>query len=286
MQEDRLLRAVIVTQVEGAIGRQMDVAEAAALHATVDVMLQQSVIALVEEQKTELRQSSERELKYLSFLSHDLNNHLSGVSLMLKLLRPEVEGMGGSSGAVTLIDNADQGIRDTVQGMRRLLEHERLRKGGADTDTQPMRLRGFLSSLAEQFAAEAKTKSLRLVIEADEGAVVNTDPELVSLVMRNLIGNAIKYTNGRTVRIGGEQRPFETRQQWVLWVADDGPGIAPEHLTRIFEAFQRGKVFGQEGVGLGLAIASQAARLLNAALRVESKVGEGSKFYLELRGRS
>jgi K+-sensing histidine kinase KdpD len=68
----------------------------------------------------------------------------------------------------------------------------------------------------------------------------------------------------------------------VLWVSDEGPGIAPEVTQRIFEAFQRGEVHGQSGVGLGLAIAAQAAKLLEATLTVESRVGAGSTFRLAL----
>ena len=67
---------------------------------------------------------------------------------------------------------------------------------------------------------------------------------------------------------------------WVLSVSDEGPGIAPEHLRNIFEAFRRGEMHGQSGVGLGLAIASRAAKLLGAELTVESKLGVGSTFRL------
>ena len=55
----------------------------------------------------------------------------------------------------------------------------------------------------------------------------------------------------------------------VLWVSDEGPGIAPEQMGHIFEAFRRGEIHGQQGVGLGLAIASQAAKLLDAILSVD-----------------
>lgn len=65
-------------------------------------------------------------------------------------------------------------------------------------------------------------------------------------------------------------------------MADEGPGIAPEYLDRIFEAFGRGEALGQAGVGLGLAIASQAAKLLDAELTVESELGRGAIFSLIL----
>ena len=71
-------------------------------------------------------------------------------------------------------------------------------------------------------------------------------------------------------------------QRSVIWVSDDGYGIAPEKIGHIFEAFKRGEIHGQEGLGLGLAIASQAATLLGAHLTVESKPGVGTSFRLTL----
>ena len=68
----------------------------------------------------------------------------------------------------------------------------------------------------------------------------------------------------------------------VLTVSDEGPGIAPKNLKAIFEAFRRGHTHGEDGVGLGLAVASQAAKRLGAELTVASKVGEGSTFRLAL----
>ena len=73
----------------------MDVPESAALHAAIDVMLQRSVIALVEQQKAQLRAAAETELKFLSFLSHDLNNNLNNVTLSLEVLGQELKGAGG-----------------------------------------------------------------------------------------------------------------------------------------------------------------------------------------------
>jgi len=65
-------------------------------------------------------------------------------------------------------------------------------------------------------------------------------------------------------------------------VSDQGPGIPPQQLAHIFVAFGRGDMRGEEGVGLGLAIAAEAARLLGAELRVESQVGVGSVFRIAL----
>jgi signal transduction histidine kinase len=143
-------------------------------------------------------------------------------------------------------------------------------------------LHELASALARQFERAAEQKGLVLAVEGEPGAIAVTDPDLLALVLRNLIGNAIKYARTGAVRVAVEPRPGEGATAWAVSVADQGPGIGPEHLGRIFEAFRRGEVFGQEGVGLGLAIASQAAKLLGAELTVESQVGRGSTFRLSL----
>ena len=69
---------------------------------------------------------------------------------------------------------------------------------------------------------------------------------------------------------------------WRVAVSDQGPGIAPDRVAQLFNAFSRGETHGQPGVGLGLTIASQAARLLGGELVVDSQVGKGSTFSFQL----
>jgi signal transduction histidine kinase len=123
-----------------------------------------------------------------------------------------------------------------------------------------------------------------VAVDVPADAVMTGDGELVRLVLQNLIANAVKYSSRGTVRARAEQQENGRKGGWMLSVSDEGPGIAPDHLTHIFEAFRRGEMHGQQGVGLGLAIASRAAKLLNAELTVESKLGVGSTFRLALPG--
>ena len=280
MQEDRLLRGTVVLQVEDELGRQMTSVEAAALHSTVDVMLQRAVVALVEEQKGLLRSAAERELKYVSFLSHDLNNNLGSVTLWLNLLREELRALPQFAEAAEHVNLAQQAIRDTVDGMRRLLDHERLRKGTIPPVVKRVDLHALASNAVHQHETAAAAKGIVVGEEVEPGTVVGTDPELVMLVLQNLVGNAVKYSVRGTVRVRADRRREGGR--WVLSVSDEGPGIARADRDRIFEAFGRGEVHGKTGVGLGLAIAGQAARLLGADIGVDSEIGRGSTFWLAL----
>jgi signal transduction histidine kinase len=94
------------------------------------------------------------------------------------------------------------------------------------------------------------------------------------LVLQNLLGNAVKFSSKGTVRVTSVEDPVG----WKISVSDEGPGIAPDRLAAIFKAFTRGETYGQPGVGLGLTIASHAARILGSQLTVDSKLGHGSTF--------
>jgi signal transduction histidine kinase len=280
MQEDRLLRAITVEHVEAFLDRTLGSVESAALHTVIDVMLQRSVIAMVEQQKAQLKVAAETELKFLSFLAHDLNNNLNSITMTLLEHGMDLKKAGGFAKAQESLALAQQMIFDTVNGMRRMLDHERLRK----QDVGPTQLLVDLHALAEktisQFRREAAAKAINLEIGIMPGSVVESDPELLSLILQNLVGNSVKYSSGGTVRIGFDRAM--DRECWVIWVSDEGYGIDPEKIGHIFQAFNRGEIHGQQGQGLGLAIASQAAKLLGAELEVESKVGTGTTIRLTL----
>jgi signal transduction histidine kinase len=284
MQEDRLLRAITVQYVETHLGRRMEIAESTALHGAIDVMLQRSVIALVEQQKSQLRAAAETELKFLSYLSHDLNNNLSGVTLSLGALEQDLSEAGGFTEAEKSLRFAQKSIHDTIAGMRRMLDHERLRKSQNVSASAPVDLYAAAMKVAAQFAREAQARATQLCVDVQPGAMLESDADLLALVLQNLVGNGLKYGRGGAVHVGFDGGNNLDRP--VLWVSDEGPGIAPEQMKNIFEAFQRGDVHGEPGVGLGLAIASQAAKLLGATLTVKSDVGQGSTFHLALPANS
>jgi len=105
-------------------------------------------------------------------------------------------------------------------------------------------------------------------------AAAYSDRELLTLVLQNLLGNAVKYSRSGTVRVVAKEHELG----WKVAVSDQGPGIPPERRDALFQAFSRGETHGEPGVGLGLTIASQAARLLGSDLAVESTVGVGTTF--------
>ena len=277
--EYRVLRRIVIEEVHSALPRDLMVVEQIALQMGIDVMLHRGVMAFVEHQQFRLRAATEAESKYLAFISHDLRNNINGMTLTLELIKSRLAGMAGMEEDIADLNAVELSVFTTIAGMDRLLQTERLRRE-PQPQVAPVDLCVLASKVAQQFMAQAQQKGLRLEVQVPLDATVNSDGEWIRLVLQNLVGNAIKFSSKGSIRLQGE--PLPKAGGWVLSVADEGPGIAGDQVHRLFEAFQRGDTHGQAGLGLGLAIASQAAKLLGGPLTVESKVGAGSTFRLVL----
>lgn len=281
LTEDRLLRRALIEHVGSALSRPILVAENVALNGAMDMVVQQEVLAYCDCEKDECKNEAEAELKHISFFAHEMNNNLNALGLQLRLLRERLAPSPQYAEDIECLDEMQQTIRETAAGMRHLQEYERLRNSGIVPEGKPVKLRELAEAQARWSARECESKGLRLVVEVSPEACVHSDAGLIAIVLRNLVGNAIKYSSAGTVRIHSEFRmPAGQPGRWALAVSDEGPGIGPEERAYIFAAFHRGRSHGQSGHGLGLAIASQAAKLLGAELSVESEVGRGSIFRL------
>jgi signal transduction histidine kinase len=284
MTEDRLLRKVIIIQTEAGLKRRMTQEEQIGLEIGIDLMMQEAVVAFVNHQNTQLRSAAEVELKYLSFLSHDLNNNLGTITLWLQVLRSQLATSAGFGEALRTLDTAQQTILDTIGGMGRLLQAERLRRQGVQPAAAPVNLQTLITNLVGPALQLAERKGVDVVAEVEPNIVVVSDGELITLVLQNLIGNAIKYSTRGTVTIRCRRNKDDERI--VISVSDQGPGIPREDLEHIFAAFTRAHTYGQKGIGLGLTIASQATKLLDGELTVESEGGKGTTFSLFLPPKS
>jgi signal transduction histidine kinase len=274
--EYRLLRRVLVEEVESALNRRTTLAEDLVLSMGVDTVLQQGVITFVNHQRAELSAAADAEEKFMAYLSHDLRNQLNHINLVLEILTTKLDDVPQVAENVEDIQSARGTISDTVDGMERLLKATRLRKGIAEVTSGPVDLGEMVNAIRRGFFREAGEKGLKLVANVPPGARCETDRRLLMLVLHNLLGNAIKYSDRGTVSIGVTC----DEGGWSLSVADEGPGIPPEQRDAVFKEFVRGETHGRPGLGLGLAIASRAAKLLGATLSLESTPGVGSVFTL------
>ncbi len=164
-----------------------------------------------------------------------------------------------------------------------LLELSRIESGERLPQWQEVAPGQVVEEVAESLADLAERRVIRLSHEDRGAPAVVTDPERLRLILHNLVENAIKYTvEAGQVAVWAEAGPEGSAH---LEVEDNGPGIAEEHLGRIFERFYRvDKARSRElgGTGLGLAIVKHAAEGMGAQVAVASVRGQGSRFTLTL----
>ena len=282
--EYMLLRRIVIEQVSEAVGKRMDTNSSIALNMAIDVALQGGTVAFTDHLQRQIRASTETQSKYLSFLAHDLRNHLNQALAQLQLLSARLARAPEHAETVENIQSINQGILQTTAGMERLLQAEQLRHQAkaADFNLYTVDLPQLLLEVVQQWRNEARSKGLNLDVEVPKGARIESDVALLTLILQNLLGNAVKYSSSGTIKLLAQVRSNSNSAAWMLSVTDQGPGIPEENRAKIFDAFERGDMFGQPGAGLGLAIAMHATRLLGGQLEVESTMGSGSNFRLIL----
>lgn len=220
---------------------------------------------------------------FLATMSHELRTPLNAILGFSNLMR---------SNAVSDKDRRDLDIinrsGEHLLGLiNDVLDIAKVESGRAEVHIAPCDPGRIAEDAAEMMRARARGKNLRLqVVESPEfPGSANTDAEKLRQVLVNLLGNAVKYTDQGGVTLGLSARPAGDGQRMLLTfeVEDTGIGIAPEDQSRIFDAFvQVGSHRTRKGTGLGLAITRQFVELIGGTIRVESTLGKGSRFRVEL----
>ena len=144
-----------------------------------------------------------------------------------------------------------------------------------------LKLMGLVAQVIEGYCADIDSTRVRLSLSL-EPMVLQLDREGMAVVLRNLVGNAVKFSQGRTppvVEIGARMEAGRR----ILWVRDNGVGFDMKYHDRIFGIFQRlQRAEDYPGTGVGLALVSKAAQRMGGRVWAESQPGQGSTFYLEL----
>jgi signal transduction histidine kinase/ActR/RegA family two-component response regulator len=230
--------------------------------------------------KEEAEQANRAKSAFLSRMSHELRTPLTailGFSELLELapLRPKDQR------AVAHIKDAGRHLLDLIN---EVLDLSRIEAGQVTLSLEAVSVQAVAAECLDLLAplAAQSAVALRLDPALSGQAHVQADPQRLKQVLVNLLANAIKYNRrGGTVTLScGDRPPNRLR----LAVTDTGTGILAEKLARLFTPFERldAEQSGVEGTGLGLALSKGLVELMGGTLGVESAVGVGSTFWIEL----
>ncbi len=212
--------------------------------------------------------------RFLASASHDLRQPLHALALFTSALQRRVSDAVG----LELVGNIQELIVSMQHMFTSLLNLSRLDAAAVEVVLKPHDIQALVSrmlvefSLQAQAQAQAKGVSLR---KAGRFPTIETDPVLLESILRNLVGNALKFTDTGGVLIAGRVRGTMLRIE--IW--DSGPGIEAVAFERIFPEFERaGSTGGRPGFGLGLPIARRLGHLIGAEIEMCSRLGHGSCF--------
>jgi signal transduction histidine kinase len=215
--------------------------------------------------------SKKQEAEHIGFLTHELRSPLSSAELVAELIARDP---GKNPKLVGRLRGSLQVIQDLID---KVFLKEKLDR--VELANRPLEL-----ALAELFEAplqpireEAVRKGLTLEVSVPPDVRAYADPTLTVSALRNLVGNAIKYTDGGVVRVEVEVRQNDI----AIHVRDSCPGLSQEELRTIFEPFKRGHT-AKPGTGLGLAIARRAVEIQGGQLHAESSGEGGCHFWFTL----
>lgn len=232
--------------------------------------------ALAESERRATALASERRAKFFAGANHDLRQPLQAMGIYLQILQMQADDRTRE-----VVEQLDATARSISTLVEQLLEVSRIEAGNLEVKMECVRIEDLMRDLAGEFEPVAAVKGLKFSTRPLPVSV-KTDPMLVGRILRNLITNAIRYTNRPGARIVLVARRLSGGRV-TIGVYDQGPGIARSERRRIFEAFYRGEAgkASDGGFGLGLSIVSGLARRLGIGVSVGSRPGRGSVFRLE-----
>jgi signal transduction histidine kinase/DNA-binding NarL/FixJ family response regulator len=224
---------------------------------------------------------------FLASMSHELRTPLNAILGYAQLMRRDQRLPTSLHNAVSTVQQSGQHLLALINDV---LDISKVEAGKLELHTHAVRLSEFVAVLADIIRVRAEKKGLGF-----EAELANSLPEAVSLdetrlrqVLLNLLGNAVKFTERGRVKLKISQTERLNAGDEIglrFEVVDEGVGIAPDQIGKIFEPFEQvGDVkLRAGGTGLGLAISRQLVELMGGALSVESIPGEGSRFWFDVR---
>ena len=249
------------------------------------ILLYRWIIRPIEDLKSQLEQADEENARsekirseFVANVSHELKTPLTSIQGFLETLQegaaenPEVRNKFLD---IMAIETAR--LKRLIEDLLILSDIENRRNVSME---QQIQIQQSLQEIISSIMPIAQARGIDVVLEVNPSLKIKGSEDRFKQMMLNLIENAIKYSrDGGVVRVSGEL--LSETEQILIQVRDQGIGISPEHIDRLFERFYRvdkSRSSKAGGTGLGLSIVKHIANLFEAELKVESQMNEGSAF--------
>ena len=241
-----------------------------------------TLVSLMEARETAER-ANQAKSDFLSSMSHELRTPMNAILGFAQMLEYDADLNADQQ------DNVHEilkGGRHLLQLINEVLDLAKIESGRIDLSLEPLDLNELVESCLDLIQPLAAARNISLQLDVPPLSTVRGDRIRLKQALLNLLSNAVKYNSeGGAIALGVESA---TDQRLRIKVSDSGAGISPENLQEIFEPFSRLKAEHSEieGTGIGLSITRQLVELMGGNVGLESTVGVGSTFWIELPSES
>ncbi|WP_193747521.1 YfiR/HmsC family protein [Cellvibrio sp. OA-2007] len=245
---------------------------------TQDLQIARDRLAIA---KRKAEDASKAKSEFLSLMSHELRTPLQAIIGYTEVVIEELK-LADDEHHLKDLSRVILNSERLLKLINGVLDLAKIESGRMDLDLTEVKLSTLVDEALGTVTSLAEKNAIQLQVDADDGEFLPlADPEKLLHILINLLGNAIKFAPGGQVRIKAYHQP----QQIYISVADTGIGISQEQQVAIFDPFKQadsGTTRKFQGSGLGLSITRQLCELMGGKIRVESELGAGAKFIVEL----
>lgn len=246
-----------------------------------DISDRKRSIERLKENETRLNHLNATKDKFFSIIAHDLKGPFTSIIGFSNLLTEQVSNKN-YDGVEEYAEIIQASSWRAMELLTNLLEWSRSQTGRMELNPEQIYFRKLIMEVTDLLNASACQKSINITSEVPYDFKVFGDKAMLNTILRNLITNAIKFTNpGGNIVICATQKELVS----IISVADNGVGIRKDDIERLFrieESVSSVGTQGEEGTGLGLFLCNEFVRKHGGKIKVESELGKGSKFILTL----
>ena len=225
----------------------------------------------------DLRLAHRQRLEQLSIISHELRSPLNAILGFSDVMREEVFGPMGNPRYRAYVEDIHRSGRHLLSLVNDLLDVGKLQSGKFELHEEIVDLAEVIAEVADRARHDAQKRGVSITTEAPASLRINADRRAMVQILTNLVSNAVKFSNPN----GGVTIRLTMADDIVIDVSDQGIGVSPEDLPRIFDSFTQG-AHSRGGTGLGLSIVKQLAELHGGTAAAESEPGAGATMTIRL----
>ncbi len=235
----------------------------------------------LKNREEELQKQNIDKNRFISILGHDLKGPLTSIRALLDIITPEIRNYSMDE-IEKMINMINSSVHNTTNLLEDILMWARSNSNNISFEPKLVTISSICTKVIESLKLIAKNKNIAIKYTTAQEINVFADSNMLDTILRNLISNAIKFTN----RNGLVNVYAESNQSYVtITVSDNGVGISPTEINKLFDLSQKITSVGTEnekGTGLGLLLCKEFVEKHNGKIWVESQLGKGSDFKFEI----